>query len=99
MPRHPIFVFVFMTLMGGAMHAAPLTAQQGPPTIPGFTPAAAAAERVLEAQAIARPQAMRARELSRALSAETHVAGTPAQARTRDFVIAQMRARREAASR
>ena len=87
-----MFVLVLMTLIGGAMHAVPLTAQQGPTTIPGFTPAAAAAERVLEAQAIARPQAVRARELSRALSAETHVAGTPAQARTRDFVIAQMRA-------
>jgi N-acetylated-alpha-linked acidic dipeptidase len=46
----------------------------------------------VEAQAIARPSAVRARELSRALSAETHVSGTAAQARTRDYVIAQMRA-------
>ncbi|MEO7858088.1 MAG: PA domain-containing protein, partial [Gemmatimonadaceae bacterium] len=92
MPRRSTFVIVLMTLIGSAMDAAPLTAQQNTTTIPGFTPGAAAAERALEAQAIARPQAMRARELSRALSAETHVAGTPAQARTRDYVIAQMRA-------
>jgi N-acetylated-alpha-linked acidic dipeptidase len=72
--------------------ATPLSAQQGGMTIPGFTPAAAAAERTLEAQAIARPSASRARELSRTLSAEAHVSGTPAQARTRDYVIAQMRA-------
>ena len=72
--------------------AAPLQAQQASAALPGFTAAASAAERTLEAQAIARPSATRARELSRALSAETHVSGTPAQARTRDYVIAQMRA-------
>jgi N-acetylated-alpha-linked acidic dipeptidase len=60
--------------------------------MPGFAPSAAVAQRVLEAQAIARPDALHARALSHALSAETHVAGTPAQARTRDYVIAQMRA-------
>ena len=92
MTRRPTFVFVLMMLTGGVTHTVQLNAQQGSTTIPGFTAGAAAAQRVLEAQAIARPQAMRARELSRALSAETHVAGTPAQARTRDYVIAQMRA-------
>ena len=60
--------------------------------MPGYTSAGAAAERALEAQAIARPTAARARAHSQALSAETHVAGSPAQARTRDYVIAQMRA-------
>jgi N-acetylated-alpha-linked acidic dipeptidase len=71
--------------------AASLRAQQGA-ALPGYTPAAAAAERALEAQAIARPDPARAREHSRRLSAETHVSGTPAQARTRDYVIEQMRA-------
>ena len=79
--------------VAAALAAAPLAAQQPPsPAMPGFTPAAAAAERALEAQTIARPSATRARAHSKALSAETHVAGSPAQARTRDYVIAQMRA-------
>jgi N-acetylated-alpha-linked acidic dipeptidase len=54
-----------------------LAAQQGA-SLPGYTAAGAVAER--------------ARAHSRALSAETHVAGTEAQARTRDYVIAQMKA-------
>ena len=70
---------------------APLAAQQAA-SLPGFAPADAAAERVLESQVIAAPDAQRARAHSRALSAETHVAGTPAQSRTRDYVIAQMKA-------
>ncbi|WP_025410448.1 M20/M25/M40 family metallo-hydrolase [Gemmatirosa kalamazoonensis] len=57
----------------------------------GFTPANAARESAAEAAAIARPDPARARAHSRALSAETHVAGTPAQARTRDYVIAEMK--------
>ncbi|MDB4916012.1 MAG: peptidase [Gemmatimonadetes bacterium] len=64
----------------------------GAQSLPGYTPASAAAERTLESQAIARPDAARARVLSKALSAESHVAGTPAQVRTRDYVIAQMKA-------
>jgi N-acetylated-alpha-linked acidic dipeptidase len=76
-----------------SLGAAPLAAQQAASsTMPGFTPAAAAEQRTLEAQAIARPDPERARAHSRTLSAEVHVAGTPAQARTRDYVIAQMRA-------
>ena len=58
----------------------------------GYTPAHAASERALEASAVARPDPARAQALSHALSAETHVAGTPAQLRTRDYVIAQLRA-------
>ena len=60
--------------------------------MPGFTPTAAAHQRVLEDETIRRPSASSARVHSSALSAETHVAGTPAQARTRDYVLAQMRA-------
>ena len=66
-------------------------AQQAPAT-PGYSPANATTERAVEAQAIARPDPARARAHSKILSAETHVAGTPAQARTRDYVIAQMKA-------
>ena len=68
---------------------ASLAGQQ--PT-PGYSPSSAAAQRAVEGQAIAGPDAGRARSMSRALSAEAHVAGTPAQARTRDYVIAQMKA-------
>jgi N-acetylated-alpha-linked acidic dipeptidase len=88
MPRRTVSSLILLA----ATAAVPLHAQQGVTPLPGFTPAASAAERTLEAQAIARPSATRARDHSRVLSAETHVSGTPAQARTRDYVIAQMRA-------
>ena len=63
-------------------------AQQG---MAGYTPASAARERDVEADAIRRPSPTSAAGLSQALSREVHVAGTPAQARTRDYVIAQMK--------
>jgi N-acetylated-alpha-linked acidic dipeptidase len=88
MPRRPVLALVLLVLA----HASMLPAQQSAAPLPGYSPAASAAERALEAQAIARPSAARAREHSRVLSAESHVSGTPAQARTRDYVIAQMRA-------
>ncbi len=66
-----------------------LAAQQ--PALTGYSPAAAQRERAAEAAAIARPAAERARAHSRFLSAESHVSGTPGQARTRDYVIQQMR--------
>ena len=69
--------------------ALPLGAQSA---LPGYSASNSAAQRTLEAQAIARPDAARARAHSKALSVETHVAGTPAQSRTRDYVIAQMKA-------
>jgi N-acetylated-alpha-linked acidic dipeptidase len=90
MSRRTVSALLLLFLAAAA--TAPLRAQQAAAPLPGFTPAASAAERTLEAQAIARPSATRARDHSRALSAETHVSGTPAQARTRDYVIAQMRA-------
>jgi N-acetylated-alpha-linked acidic dipeptidase len=68
--------------------AASLQAQQA---TPGYSPAAAAAERQVEAAAIAATSPARASAHSHALSAEAHVAGTPAQARTRDYVVARMR--------
>ena len=59
--------------------------------MPGFTLAGAEQERALEADVIARPSASVARSHSQALSKETHVAGSPAQERTRDYVIQKMR--------
>ncbi len=59
--------------------------------LPGYSPEAAARQRRLEASAIARPSPDSAAAHSRFLAAEPHVAGTPGQARTRDYVIEQMR--------
>ncbi|HEX3533813.1 MAG TPA: M20/M25/M40 family metallo-hydrolase [Gemmatimonadaceae bacterium] len=67
--------------------ALPLQAQ----TIPGYSPKAAAVERAAEADAIARPAPSSASAHSRFLSLQPHMAGTPAQARTRDYVIRQMK--------
>jgi N-acetylated-alpha-linked acidic dipeptidase len=60
--------------------------------MPGFAAARAPGQRVLEDAAVQRLNADSARAHSRALSAETHVAGTAAQLRTRDYVLEQMRA-------
>jgi len=70
---------------------AQLSAQQ-PPTIAGYSPAASYAQRQLEQAAITGPLAARAKTNSAVLSQEPHVAGTPAQKRTADYVIAQMKA-------
>jgi N-acetylated-alpha-linked acidic dipeptidase len=59
--------------------------------LPGYTPAASARQRALEASAVARPDPAVAERHARALSAEAHVAGTAAQARTRDYVVAELR--------
>jgi N-acetylated-alpha-linked acidic dipeptidase len=67
--------------------ALPIRAQ----TIPGYSPKAAAVERATEADAIARPSPSSASAHSRFLSLQPHMAGTQAQARTRDYVIGQMR--------
>jgi N-acetylated-alpha-linked acidic dipeptidase len=66
------------------------TARSQQPLV-GYTASSAARERQLEADAIARPSPDRAAKHSKELSRETHVAGTPAQARTRDYVIDQMK--------
>jgi N-acetylated-alpha-linked acidic dipeptidase len=66
---------------------APLGAQQ----MTGYSPANAARQRAAESAAIARPDSARAGVLARQLAERPHVAGTPAQARTRDLVIAAMR--------
>ena len=68
--------------------ALPLAAQQ---PVTGYAPAGAQRERAAESDVIGRPAAASAREHLRILSQEPHVAGTPAQARTRDYVISQMK--------
>src|ERR1700694_6311744 len=63
----------------------------GAQTTPGYSQQAAIAERATEADAIARPSPSSASAHSRFLSLQPHMAGTPAQARTRDYVISQMK--------
>ncbi|MEO7521481.1 MAG: hypothetical protein ABIW79_06655, partial [Gemmatimonas sp.] len=75
----------------GTLHAQAATVSPAGPLV-GFGPTAAAMQRRAEAEAIASPQPARARKHSMELSREPHVAGTPAQARTRDYVIASMKA-------
>jgi N-acetylated-alpha-linked acidic dipeptidase len=60
-------------------------------TIPGYSQQAAVVERAAEADAIARPSPSSASAHSRFLSLQPHMAGTAAQARTRDYVISQMK--------
>lgn len=69
--------------------ATVLHAQQTP--TPGYSPSAAVRERALEAAAVRVPTPERASAHSRELSREIHVAGTPAQRRTAEYVAAQMR--------
>jgi N-acetylated-alpha-linked acidic dipeptidase len=89
MPARRPFLPALLALLG----ASSLGAQQGtPPALAGYSPAAAARQRAAESAAVARPSPERAARLSRELSREPHVAGTPAQTRTRDYVVAQMKA-------
>ena len=67
--------------------ALPLRAQ----TSPGYSAQSAAAERATEADAISRPSPTSASVHSKFLSFQPHMAGTPAQARTRDYVVSQMK--------
>ena len=67
--------------------ALPLGAQ----TSPGYSPQSAATEHATEADAISRPSPASASAHSKFLSFQPHMAGTPAQARTRDYVVNQMK--------
>ena len=80
------FTYVSSLLAGATLAAA---AQQE--SLPGYTAAGAARERALEANTAAHASADTTRAESHALSSTTHIAGTPAQARTRDYVIAAMK--------
>jgi len=70
-----------------AMFALPVGAQ----TTSGYSPQSATAERAAEADVITRPSPTIASGHSKFLSLQPHMAGTPAQARTRDYVVSQMK--------
>jgi N-acetylated-alpha-linked acidic dipeptidase len=63
--------------------ASPVGAQQ----MTGYSTRAAEAQRAAERAAIARPDSASIQAMARALADRPHIAGTPAQARTRDLVI------------
>jgi N-acetylated-alpha-linked acidic dipeptidase len=67
--------------------ALPLRAQ----TTPGYSAGSATTQRATEDDAIARTSATSASVHSKFLSLQPHMAGTPAQARTRDYVIDKMK--------
>ncbi len=67
--------------------AAPLGAQ----SFSGYTTKSSDRERSVEADVVNRPNPKEADTHSRFLSQQPHMSGTPAQARTRDYVIAQMK--------
>jgi len=68
--------------------AGPLAGQT---SMPGYSSTSTSAQRDIEADVINRPLPATAAALSRALSMQPHMSGTPAQARTRDYVIGQMK--------
>src|SRR3954465_263211 len=70
------------------VYAASLGAQA---TTPGYSPQSTTVERATEADAITRPSPVQASAHSRFLSLQPHMAGTLAQARTRDYVVSQMK--------
>ncbi len=67
--------------------ASPLASQ----AIVGYGARSGVTQRALERSVARRPDAARATAHSRALSARSHIAGTPAQAITRDYVLDRMR--------
>lgn len=75
--------FLFVAMLG----AAGLQAQ----TLPGYSANSAERERNTEADVVSRPKPAEADAHSRFLSMQPHMSGTPAQARTRDYVISQMK--------
>ncbi|PYP32184.1 MAG: hypothetical protein DMD47_04690, partial [Gemmatimonadetes bacterium] len=58
---------------------------------PGFAPRPATAERDFERHLLAIPDSASMRAMSRDLTRLPHMAGTPAQAVTRDYVVAKLR--------
>ncbi|HEY3113039.1 MAG TPA: M28 family metallopeptidase [Gemmatimonadaceae bacterium] len=67
--------------------ANPLSAQ----VMPGYSAQSAAIERATESDVITHPTPASASAHSRFLSFQPHMAGTPGQARTRDYVVSQMK--------
>lgn len=76
------------SLLAGALSAQGATSAD---RLPGFSPVTSRQQTLLEREAIGVPTPTRAQAHSRALSSMPHVAGTDGQARTRDYVINEMK--------
>ncbi len=87
MMRRTMCVSLSLTLAAASLGAQTTQAS----STPGYSPAAARTERALETTVTARPDSASARHHSRELSKESHIAGTPAQEHTRDYVINAMK--------
>ncbi|MFL5481579.1 MAG: M28 family metallopeptidase [Gemmatimonadaceae bacterium] len=74
-------------LVGAMLVASRLDGQ----SLSGYSINSSAHELSVESDAVSRPSAADADAHSRFLSLQPHMAGTPAQARTRDYVISQMK--------
>ncbi len=74
-------------ILSGASLASFTGADLAAQEMTGYSATRAADQRAAEAAAIARPDSARIKALARAFADRPHVAGTPAQARTRDIVI------------
>ena len=77
--------------VGAAVALVAAVSSLGAQGLVGYAGRATAAQRALEQSVARRPDARRANAHSRALSARSHIAGTPAQAITRDYVLDRMR--------
>ncbi|HLV25636.1 MAG TPA: M20/M25/M40 family metallo-hydrolase [Gemmatimonadales bacterium] len=82
-------VAAFPALLAAQQGTVPATREA--PAVAGYTPAAAERQAQVERAAIAIPDSASARRHARELTREAHVAGTPAQERTRDYVLQVMR--------
>ncbi|MBX6316042.1 MAG: aminopeptidase, partial [Isosphaeraceae bacterium] len=89
MLRRPAVTAVALVVIGIAPAGA---GPEGPPAGPlGFAPSSRAAQAKAEAQALAVPTPEKARAWLRSLTEEPHVAGTPADYKTAQFVRDRLR--------
>ena len=79
------------TAVVASLASAAVTAAQAQSTIVGFGSTEAQQQRALEARAASLASPSEAKSLSRELSKEPHMAGTPAQARTRDIFASELK--------
>ncbi len=77
--------------LSATLATAQTTTQSATRTLAGFSPVSAEKQRQNEVDAIRGPAPLRAKAHSQALSREPHIAGTPGQEHTRDYVIQQMK--------
>ena len=86
MARFPALLFLMAVTLGFLGNFDALGQEATPDRLIGFAPASKAAEARAEAIAVATPTPENARSWLRTLTEEPHVAGTPADRKTAEFV-------------